>query len=568
MKSFYQIIFALFILSVSHTNGYACYNMYNIQSCIEDALNPFYCAHIQGIYSEESCESLGYEIGYCCFPDQTCARTDMDICLILVEGGQFHKDGCNCPFETSCCVKGSCKENVTEVQCLSQNGTFANVSCAVGRCNVIGQPMGACCSPGKNCYEMPKPFCHETKTWYEGQTCSKACVDTPLIENMNDVPYNASSPGRCCSHICQSTNEYGNCSKSKAVYQEGYECYADYPCDSFGVCITDDRCASDVPKPICIGTFIEGGHCPIEGACYIEDYCKNIFQEVCLDQNGTFFEGEKCPDWTGACCLSIPNEPPTCSVKKTMHCAGGYYNGTTCEDQVCPDVSCCLSGVYCIEMPQIACYGVINQGGICPASRSCSGDGTVKIQDKTVIIDVDMEYDNIVFTTNNSGLTSNSLLVNNSLLVLSQSFFDMHVFTLRNSVIELDLTANITISGCLDIDNNTLIYLNYTEEESKEKAESNASVTLISYSNLCAESPPGDLVVCSNNVTTTLSFKSTQLVMTFSLTSCTDNNNTDQDPGIYILIIIIAIIIVAGATVGVLFIPAVNKIVFPYRRKT
>eukprot|EP01129_Flabellula_baltica_P004884 TRINITY_DN1730_c0_g1_i6.p2 TRINITY_DN1730_c0_g1~~TRINITY_DN1730_c0_g1_i6.p2 ORF type:complete len:217 (-),score=41.04 TRINITY_DN1730_c0_g1_i6:227-877(-) len=214
--------------------------------------------------------------------------------------------------------------------------------------------------------------------------------------------------------------------------------------------------------------------------------------------------------------------------------------------------------------------GVINAGAICPASRSCSGDGTVKIQDEAVIIEVDMEYDNIVFTTNNSGLTSNSLLVNNSLLVLSQSFFDMHVFTLRNSVIELDLKANITISGCLDIDNNTLIYLNFTEEESKEKAESRSSVTLISYSNLCAESPPEDLVVCSNNVTTTLSFKSTQLVMTFSLTPCGDSNSNtnDQDPGIYILIIIIAIIIVAGATVGVLFIPAVNKIVFPYRRKT
>ncbi|MCH8880361.1 MAG: hypothetical protein IID34_10815, partial [Planctomycetes bacterium] len=284
-------------------------------------------------------------------------------------------DICETPVGACCLPSGTCDNEVTEEDCLSQIGGYAGDDslCANVTC------VGACCL-GTSCLGDTEatgcPF-----DWYGPQT---SCDDDPnpcLVDPAN---------GACCPADglpCQEVQETSCSSPGDTWFGPGSTCtegQCDLPPDPVGACCVVDgepcECQEGLTSLECEDLQGEWGgsnslcdDCePCEACCDpCIQTCTNELPSVCVtagDQPqgpGTTCANTACDAPAGACCFS---EPDGCENRTESQCnlLGGIWQG--CE-VFCADAgvdctvtgACCLPNETCEELQFDACE--INQGG-------------------------------------------------------------------------------------------------------------------------------------------------------------------------------------------------------------
>jgi len=313
------------------------------------------------------------------------------------------------PDSGSCCTpEGQCIADLTELQCNMMSGIFhLNENCTSDLCNY---PRGACCN-GIECTETTDIDCSIIGGIYIGDNVS--CNGY--------VCGNAEETGACCiDEICSIQREI-DCLAAGGFYLgdgPNTDCDDEFICnfdgESFGACCKDGICFTSTPSlcEIKLGTFIgpnttcESATC---GSCCFSDavgppshpYCKQLTEEICEDQGGTFWQGVGC-SWApclgvdGACCYGcVDGVCEECIVTTPIDCDSFadniFHQGSQCSSTLCgiPEESgaCCYpdpaggNSWECADNVTVsacgALYGILTIGATCRDDLPCENLGDV-----------------------------------------------------------------------------------------------------------------------------------------------------------------------------------------------
>lgn len=227
-------------------------------------------------------------------------------------------------FTGACCLPNDQCADVTETECLLQQGQFSasGVGClGIGACPM---PRGACCQPSGSCSYINEYKCGTLAgAWTEGVRC----------ENPSEP---CAPRGGCCLSD-------GTCIPDRTVTQCTYEDGGSYR--------GDDVTCADFP-PCTAGACCDR----ITDECTLE-----VTETDCVESGGSFAgPGTRCVDQPcsvkGACCTGT-----TCQSVTAAACDGlsGTYRGdlTTCDalDVACGRGACCVPGVGCRVLTEAGC---------------------------------------------------------------------------------------------------------------------------------------------------------------------------------------------------------------------
>ena len=409
-------------------------------TCTENEFN-FVCENQEGRFLGENvlcpvdpdiCE------GACCFPDGQCAPLTSDACEGL--NGEYQTDGSDCDSDLcpdpigACCVELGdifCFE-LTNDECDSAGGTWkgAATECTDADQNDIADIceilVGACCMPSGSCEdEMTEEDCLSQGGSYEdddslcaNSTCDGACCLTDSTICLDDTeavdcPFEWHGPqtscgdpinpclgdpadGACCpagGMPCEVLPEASCDAAGDTWFGPGSICtpgQCDEPPDPVGACCSVGgqpcACLEGLTELACGGALGDwagpNSSCadcePCEACCDpCVQTCVNELPSVCATFGdepqgpGTTCANTVCDVPVGACCGPVPGE---CENRTQSQCNAlrGIWQGCEvfCADVDCSAIgACCLPNDTCAELQIDACE--TNQGG------EYLGDGTL-----------------------------------------------------------------------------------------------------------------------------------------------------------------------------------------------
>jgi len=275
-------------------------------------------------------------------------------------------------FTGACCLSNDQCIDVTETNCLLQEGQFS--ASGVGCLDIGSCPMsrGACCLPSGSCSFINEYKCGTLGgAWTEGVRC--------------DDPSQPCAPrGGCClsDGSCVRDQTVTQCGLAGGAYRgDDVTCDAFPPCTAGACCdpITDE-CTLEVTEDDCIiaggsfaglGTRCVDDPCSVRGACCVGTTCQEETEAACTELGGVY-RGNRttCADLVvpcgrGACCRNLIG----CQLLTETDCInlGGTFRGEglACEEisPRCPGVCCEAGGLVCTPnvTPELCAGGL---GGV------------------------------------------------------------------------------------------------------------------------------------------------------------------------------------------------------------
>ena len=330
---------------------------------------------------EADCAEAGVVIG------GDCDDTDLLACPVVAE-------------ETvACCVGDQCGKDLTEEDCIDQNGTPIGGACDdanLESCPVTQEPIGACCNH-EGCADLSQEDCEAV----DGNVLlSVLCAEIPLTDDGQCILATESAcclpagdcinanPARC--HRVQGTVLEGNCEDEDVVCEQpdgacclnavnGVQCAEDFTLDHCrvlnGVYLGDDSlCTDDVDCSIYFNNEPVGGCCLPNGDCVDDQTFKDCVTQLegsWLGENEMCDEEVSCHVPTSACCLPAGDCIET--TAEGCHALGGNAMGddiTDCQAGLCTEAlgSCCTA-IGCLNLTETACE--LRDGTFDPDSDHC-----------------------------------------------------------------------------------------------------------------------------------------------------------------------------------------------------
>eukprot|EP01130_Rhizamoeba_saxonica_P001715 TRINITY_DN11577_c0_g1_i1.p1 TRINITY_DN11577_c0_g1~~TRINITY_DN11577_c0_g1_i1.p1 ORF type:complete len:613 (-),score=97.93 TRINITY_DN11577_c0_g1_i1:38-1876(-) len=476
--------------------------------------NPNNCLDLTGTIDENNCSHVE-NLGSCCLSNNFCLVSTKNPCLVIpddtVQWIPFteNQTTCSCPLRQSCCLPSQgCIEDMNEDDCNSIGGNYALGGCNSQAClyDYEGIEYGACIDTYNTCRDVTYFRCG-TGSYHPGATCAMLGL-TDEIQRMKDFlpgpPPDDGFNGRCCLSSpdrCIAANSSDDCPND--WYQEGYGCIDELQepyikrCGGQGSCLRDDGNCYDNQEFLCLATnglWSIGAGCNYdyftEYPCYYNGQCRYLGKTTCDLFNGWTDQtlNAVCNTTHGVCCNKL-GDISSCDGD-IHHCSYShtYVNTTeTCSTFDCLSIDypgCCISGICVSDLAVEGCYASFNTPIIqgCPNTGTCNGgDVSFKSQD-IQFVSVEVSVREVSINSNSSKIDFGKSDFDRVTFNLLESTIDFSVnITIKNSVINIDSLSTISVSGCIDVSDTTLVIdLNNFDYDSLSEEGSNH--TVIEYS--------------------------------------------------------------------------------------